>query len=145
MKKILASISIVILIIFTAFTKSSTKKLDKEIFDAKEELRFLNEKYELVLLDHNPSLAKKLHILHNWVDIENVKLKKSVDFRKTWGISNPYIADIQNKLFEFISKTGFIQPNISGKSVGYKLLLKNILRLQFLEIIIISPYKNLHI
>lgn len=33
-------------------------------------------------------------------------------------ISNPYIADIQNKLFEFISKTGFIQPNISGKSVG---------------------------
>ena len=53
MKKILASISIVILIIFTAFTKSSTKKLDKEIFDAKEEVRFLNEKYELVLLDHS--------------------------------------------------------------------------------------------
>ena len=53
MKKILASIPIVILIILTAFTKSSTKKLDKEIFDAKEELRFLNEKYELVLLDHN--------------------------------------------------------------------------------------------
>ena len=53
MKKILASIPIVILIILTAFTKSSTKKLDKEIFDVKEELRFLNEKYELVLLDHS--------------------------------------------------------------------------------------------
>ena len=53
MKKILASIPIVVLIVLTAFTKSSTKKLDKEIFDAKEELRFLNEKYELILLDHN--------------------------------------------------------------------------------------------
>ena len=53
MKKILASVPIVILIVLTAFTKSSTKKLDKEIFDVKEELRFLNEKYELVLLDHN--------------------------------------------------------------------------------------------
>ena len=48
MKKILASIPIVILIILTAYTKSSTKKVDKEIFDAKSELRFLNEKYELV-------------------------------------------------------------------------------------------------
>ena len=53
MKKILGSISIIVLIVLTTFTKSSTKKLDKEIFNAKEELRFLNEKYELVLLDHN--------------------------------------------------------------------------------------------
>ena len=53
MKKIFSSTFIVILIVLTTFTKSSTKKLDKEIFDAKEELRFLNEKYELILLDHN--------------------------------------------------------------------------------------------
>ena len=53
MKKILGSISIIVLIVLTTFTKSSTKKLDKEIFNAKEELKFLNEKYELVLLDHN--------------------------------------------------------------------------------------------
>jgi len=45
-----------------------------------------------ILMSQNPSLAKKLHILHNWVDIENVKSKKSVDFRKKWGISSPYIA-----------------------------------------------------
>ena len=45
-----------------------------------------------MLMSQNPSLAKKLHILHNWVNIENVKSKKSVDFRKAWGISNPYIA-----------------------------------------------------
>ena len=53
MKKIFSSTFIVILIVLTTFTKSSTKKLDKEIFDVKEELRFLNEKYELILLDHN--------------------------------------------------------------------------------------------
>ena len=53
MKKFVASIPIVILIILTTFTKSSTKKIDKEIFEAQEELKFLNEKYELILLDHN--------------------------------------------------------------------------------------------
>ena len=53
MKKILGSISIIVLIVLTTFTKSSTKKLDEKIFDVKEEIRFLNEKYELVLLDHN--------------------------------------------------------------------------------------------
>ena len=53
MKKILSIIPIIILIILTTFTKSSTKKLDKKIFDIKEDLRLLSEKYELVLLDHN--------------------------------------------------------------------------------------------
>ena len=53
MKKILSIIPIIILIIFTTFTKNSTKKLDKKIFDIKEDLRLLSEKYELVLLDHN--------------------------------------------------------------------------------------------
>ena len=61
MKKILASTSIIMLILLTTFTKNSTKKLDKEIFYLNEELRFLNEKYELVLLDFNfLSSPKKL-------------------------------------------------------------------------------------
>ena len=53
MKQILSIIPIIILIILTTFTKNSTKKLDKKIFDIKEDLRLLSEKYELVLLDHN--------------------------------------------------------------------------------------------
>ena len=53
MKKILSIIPIIILIILTTFTKNSTKKLDKKIFDIKEDLRFLSKKYELILLDHN--------------------------------------------------------------------------------------------
>ena len=53
MKKVLSIIPIIILVILTTFTKNSTKKLDKKIFDIKEDLRLLSEKYELVLLDHN--------------------------------------------------------------------------------------------
>ena len=53
MKKIIFSITIVILIFLTSIIKNSTKKVDIEIFDLKEDIRLLNEKYELVLLDHN--------------------------------------------------------------------------------------------
>tara|TARA_B100001758_G_scaffold204303_1_gene184194 strand:+ start:101 stop:409 length:309 start_codon:yes stop_codon:yes gene_type:complete len=53
MKKITFSITIIILIFLTSIIKNSTKKVDVEIFDLKEDIRLLNEKYELVLLDHN--------------------------------------------------------------------------------------------
>ena len=62
MKKIIFSITIVILIFLTSIIKNSTKKVDIEIFDLKEDIRLLNEKYELVLLDHNYlSSPKKLN------------------------------------------------------------------------------------
>ena len=62
MKKIIFSITIVILIFLTSIIKSSTKKVDIEIFNLKEDIRLLNEKYELVLLDHNYlSSPKKLN------------------------------------------------------------------------------------
>ena len=62
MKKIIFSITIVILIFLTSIIKNSTKKVEIEIFDLKEELRLLNDKYELVLLDHNYlSSPKKLN------------------------------------------------------------------------------------
>ena len=61
MKKIIFSILIIVLIFFTSIIKNSTKKIDVKIFDIKEDLRLLNEKYELVLLDHNfLSSPKKL-------------------------------------------------------------------------------------
>ena len=44
---------IIFLVFATTFTKNSTKKLDKEIFETKENLRLLKGKYELVLLDYN--------------------------------------------------------------------------------------------
>ena len=62
MKKIIFPIIILILIFFTSIIKSSTNKVDIEIFDLTEDIRLLNEKYELVLLDHNYlSSPKKLN------------------------------------------------------------------------------------
>ncbi len=61
MKKIILGISIFVLILFTTLTKNSTKKIDKEIFLLKEDLRLLGDKPELELLEHNYlSSPKKL-------------------------------------------------------------------------------------
>ena len=53
MKRIVLIFSILILILVTTVTKHSTKKIDKEIFNLKEDIRFLTDQYELVLLDNN--------------------------------------------------------------------------------------------
>ena len=52
-KKLFIFIPIIILIISTTFIKNSTKRLDKKIFEAQEDIRALEEIYELVLLDYN--------------------------------------------------------------------------------------------
>ena len=62
MRKIILSIVLVFLIFFTSIIKNSTKKIDTKIFNLKENIRLLNEKYELVLLDHSYlSSPKKLN------------------------------------------------------------------------------------
>ena len=53
MKKIILIFSIIFLIVVTTFTKNSTKKLDNQIFNIRENIRVLKDKYELVLLDYN--------------------------------------------------------------------------------------------
>ena len=53
MKKFLFFLPVIFLIIATTITKNSTKKLDKEIFEIKENIRILEDRYELVLLDYN--------------------------------------------------------------------------------------------
>ena len=53
MKRIALIFSIIILILATTLTKNSTKKIDKKIFNLKEDIRLLTNQYELVLLDHN--------------------------------------------------------------------------------------------
>jgi len=53
MKKLFFFTPIIFLIFATTLTKNSTKKLDKEIFQLKENIRILEERYELTLLDYN--------------------------------------------------------------------------------------------
>ena len=53
MKKIILIFSIIFLIILTTITKNSTKKLEIQIFSVQENISFLKDQYEMVLLDHN--------------------------------------------------------------------------------------------
>ena len=53
MKKIILILSIFFLLIFTTITKNSTKEIEKQIYNTKENLRVLKQKYEMVLLDFN--------------------------------------------------------------------------------------------
>ena len=53
MKKIILILSIFLLLIFTTITKNSTKEIEEQIYNTKENLRILEKKYEMVLLDFN--------------------------------------------------------------------------------------------
>ena len=53
MKKFLFFLPVLFLIIATTLTKNSTKKLDRKIFETKENIRVLENRFELVLLDYN--------------------------------------------------------------------------------------------
>ena len=53
MKKLILLLSIFFLLIFTTVTKNSTKEIEKQIYNTKENLRILEQKYEMVLLDFN--------------------------------------------------------------------------------------------
>ena len=53
MKRLILFLSIFLLLIFTTITKNSTKEIEKKIYNTKENLRILQQKYEMVLLDFN--------------------------------------------------------------------------------------------
>ena len=53
MKKLVLLLLIFFLLIFTTIVKNSTKEIEKKIYDTKETLRVLKNKYGMVLLDFN--------------------------------------------------------------------------------------------
>ena len=107
MKQILSIIPIIILIILTTFTKNSTKKLDKEIFDIKENLRLLSKKYELVLLDYNylssPSrlLEYQKKFFENELKSIDIKNISKIEFKDqeilTNGLIDKYLINNEKK------------------------------------------------
>ena len=78
MKKFIFSIFIIILIFLTSIIKNSTKKIDVKIFNLKEDIRLLNEQYELVLLDHNYLSSPKKLIEYQKIYFENDLMHKSI-------------------------------------------------------------------
>ena len=87
-KKILLIIPIIILIISTALTKNSTKKLDKKIFEAQEDIRALENIYELVLLDYNYLTSPKKLMEYSKIYFEEELKKKKITDLKTFIFKN---------------------------------------------------------
>ena len=83
MKKLVLLLSIFFLLIFTTIVKNSTKEIEKKIYDTKETLRVLKNKYGMVVLDFNYLTSpKKLmeyqskYFENELSEIDIIKLKK---------------------------------------------------------------------
>ena len=87
-KKILIFIPIVLLIILTTFTKNSTKQLDKNIFEVQEDIRALEDIYELVLLDYNYLTSPKKLMEYSQKYFEEELEKKKITDLKTFNLKN---------------------------------------------------------
>ena len=97
MRRIIATLPIIFLILFTTYIKGTTKKIEKEIFNTKEELRVLQSKYDLVILEHNylTSPEKLFDYQKKYfedelviVELENIS---SIEFKKKEIIINKFI------------------------------------------------------
>ncbi len=83
MKKLFFFIPIILLIFATTLTKNSTKKLDKKIFQIKENISILEDRYELTLLDYSILTSpKKLMEYQQFYFEENFVQKKIENLSK---------------------------------------------------------------
>ncbi len=89
MKKIILILSIFFLVIVTTITKNSTKSIEKQIYNTKENLIILKQKHELILLEFNYlSSPEKLmeyqskYFENELTEIDIKKLKKLKVFGK---------------------------------------------------------------
>ena len=71
MKKLILIFSIFFLIVITTLTKNSTKKLENQIFNTRENIRALKDKYELELLDYNFLTSPKKLLQYQFKYFEN--------------------------------------------------------------------------
>ena len=91
----------IILILATTFTKNSTKKIDKNIFNLKEDIRILKDKYEYVLLDYNFLSSPK----------------RLLEYQKTYFENELIPIDIQNmNQIEFNDKKILIKKLIQNSN-----------------------------
>ena len=79
MKKLFFFTPIIFLIFATTLTKNSTKKLDKEIFELKENIRILEDRYELILLDYNILTSPKQLMKYQQFYFENKFIQKKIE------------------------------------------------------------------
>ena len=78
MKKLIL-IPFIFLILATTLTKNSTKQLDKKIFQTKENIRALENRFELVLLDYNFLTSPKKLMEYQTKFFENNLIQLNID------------------------------------------------------------------
>ena len=79
MKKLFFFTPIILLIFATTLTKNSTKKLDKEIFQLKENIRILEDRYEFTLLDYSILTSPKKLMEYQQFYFEDKFLQKKIE------------------------------------------------------------------
>ena len=79
MKRLFFFIPIVVLVFATTLTKNSTKKLDKEIFQLKENIRILEDRYEFTLLDYSILTSPKKLIEYQQYYFEDKFIQKKIE------------------------------------------------------------------
>tara|TARA_Y100000992_G_C21084017_1_gene404719 strand:- start:297 stop:602 length:306 start_codon:yes stop_codon:yes gene_type:complete len=88
MKKLFFFGPIIFLILATTLTKNSTKKLDKEIFKLKENIRILEDRYELTLLDYSILTSPKKLMEYQKFYFEDKFVQKKLENLNTIVILN---------------------------------------------------------
>ena len=104
MKKLFLIFFIIFLIIVTTITKNSTKKLERQIFNVKENISILKNRYELVFLDYNYLTTPKKLMEYQFKYFENdlifldiTKIKKINEENDELIIIEPNKTKIQNE------------------------------------------------
>ena len=88
MKKLILLLSIFFLLIFTTIIKNSTKEIEKKIYNTKENLRVLKNKYEMVLMDFNylttpeKLMEYQTRYFENELDQFDIKKLKKITIKK---------------------------------------------------------------
>ena len=104
MKKFFFIFFIIFLILATTITKNSTKKLQNQIFNVRENISILKNKYELVLLDYNYLTTPKKLLEYQYKYFENelisldiTKIKKIKEENNELTIIEPNKSKIKNE------------------------------------------------
>ena len=79
MKKLFFFSPIIFLIFATTLTKHSTKKLDKKIFQIKENISILEDRYELTLLDYSILTSPKKLMAYQQFYFEEKFVQKKIE------------------------------------------------------------------
>ena len=95
MKKFALAAMIFILVLSTAIIKNTTKKIEDQIFTAKENIRVLNSELENVSLEHDYLSSAERLLEYQSQYFEDELIQKNINDIKVYNISND-VNKIQN-------------------------------------------------